>query len=80
MQTPDVPRALAEAEQLDLHFDMMDTSFFLGRETLVPSIHPPLSGWEERLFILLSKNATSASEFFCIPTDRVVEVGAQVPI
>ena len=58
----------------------MQTSYFLGRETLIPSIHPPLSGWQERIFILLQKNAASATEFFCIPTDRVVELGAQVPI
>jgi KUP system potassium uptake protein len=80
MQTPNVPRALTRAGALGLDLDMMQTSFFVGRETLVPSVQPPLSGWQERLFILLSKNAASASDFFCIPTDRVVELGAQVPI
>ena len=80
MQTPNVPRALVLAAEQGLRFDMMETSFFLGRETLVPSVMPPLSGWQERLFILMAKNATSATDFFCIPTDRVVELGAQVPI
>lgn len=80
MQTPNVPRALAAAAVYGLTFDPMQTSYFLGRETLIPSIQPPLSGWQERIFILLQKNAASATEFFCIPTDRVVELGAQVPI
>jgi KUP system potassium uptake protein len=80
MQTPNVPRALALAERYGVKFDKMDTSFFVGRETLVPSIEPTLKGWRETLFVILSKNASSATEFFCIPTYRVVELGAQVPI
>ena len=80
MQTPHVPRALAAAKRLGMHFDNMDTSYFVGRETLVPSMHQPLSGWRENLFIMLARNATSATEFFHIPTNRVVELGTQVPI
>ena len=80
MQTPHVPRALAAAARFGVQFDKMETSFFVGRETLVPSVHPPLSGWRENLFIILSKNASSATEFFHIPTYRVVELGTQVPI
>ena len=80
MQTPHVPRALATAKRLGLEFDKMDTSFFVGRETLMPSVNPALSGWRENLFIILSKNAASVTEFFRIPTYRVVELGTQIPI
>ena len=80
MQTPHVPRALVAANRLGVQFDRMDTSYFVGRETLVPSMQPTLSGWRETLFIILSKNAASATDFFQIPTNRVVELGTQVPI
>jgi KUP system potassium uptake protein len=80
MQTPHVPRALVTAGRFGVRFDIMDTSFFLGRETFVPSVRPLLSGWREKLFIVLAKNAANAAEFFCIPTNRLVELGGQVPI
>ena len=80
MQTPHVPRALAAAKRLGVNFDNMDTSYFVGRETLVPSMRQPLSGWRENLFIMLSRNAATATDFFHIPTNRVVELGTQVPI
>jgi KUP system potassium uptake protein len=80
MQTPNVPRALVVAEPFGVRFDIMETSFFLGRETFVPSVRPLLSGWREKLFIVLAKNAASAAEFFCIPTNRLIELGGQVPI
>ena len=80
MQTPHVPRALVTAERFGVRFDIMETSFFLGRETFVPSVRPILSGWREKLFVMLAKNAASAAEFFCIPSNRLVELGGQVPI
>lgn len=79
-ETPDVPRTLLSADAHGLSFDLMDTSFFLGRETLIPSVRPDLSAWQERLFILLSSNATSATDFFRIPPNRVVELGTQIEI
>ena len=80
MQTPHVPRALVTAGRFGVRFDIMETSFFLGRETFVPSVRPLLSGWREKLFIVLAKNAANAAESFCIPTNRLVELGGQMPI
>jgi KUP system potassium uptake protein len=79
-ELPDIPEALKECARYGVEFDYMDTSYFLGRETLIPATNPPMPRWRERLFILLSKNAYSAAEYYRIPTDRVVELGAQVPI
>jgi KUP system potassium uptake protein len=60
--------------------DMMDTSFFLGRETVVPSVRPEMNPWQEQLFILMKSNAVSASDFFCIPPNRAVELGSQIEV
>jgi KUP system potassium uptake protein len=75
---PDIPKALEACARFGLAFDMMETSFFLGRETLVPARLPRLARWRERLFILLARNGVSATEFFGIPTNRVVELGEQL--
>jgi KUP system potassium uptake protein len=80
METPHVPNGLALVRSKDFPFDMMDTSFFLTRETLIASTKPDLSPWEERLFILMATNAATATEFFCIPPNRVVELGSQLEI
>jgi KUP system potassium uptake protein len=80
METPDVPELLRAAARFGLHFDMMQTSFFLGRETLIPSSRPGMARWRERLFALLSRNAQPATAFFGIPVNRVVELGAQIEI
>ncbi|MBL8671524.1 MAG: KUP/HAK/KT family potassium transporter, partial [Alphaproteobacteria bacterium] len=80
-ESPDVPRALGSCAAQGLGFDMMSTSFFLGRERLVPSaVRPQMALWRERLFIWLSRNSLSATEFFQIPSNRVVELGAQVEV
>jgi KUP system potassium uptake protein len=80
MQTPDVPAALAACKPLGLEFNMMSTSFFLSRETYVPSLNPGMAMWRERLFTFMTLNATRATIFFKIPTDRVVELGTQLEI
>jgi KUP system potassium uptake protein len=80
MQTPDVPAALAACKPLGLEFNMMSTSFFLSRETYVPSLKPGMAMWRERLFTFMTLNATRATIFFKIPTDRVVELGTQLEI
>ncbi|HEY0835215.1 MAG TPA: potassium transporter Kup [Azospirillum sp.] len=80
MEQPHVPQALERCRKYGLHIDMMETSFFLGRETLIPSRRSGLPTWREPLFIALSKTALSATEFFCIPPGRVVELGTQVEI
>ena len=61
-------------------FDIMKTSFFLGRRSLTLSASSPLPRWQERLFILLMRNAASPTDFFQIPPGRVVEMGAQTAI
>jgi KUP system potassium uptake protein len=55
-------------------------SFFLGRETLVPSVTPGMAPWREHLFAWMSRNAATAMEFFRLPTNRVVELGTQIEI
>ena len=75
METPNVPKALAIARKEGLHFDIMSTSFFLSRRSLKPSAHSGMPRWQDRLFIGLARSANDASDFFRIPTGRVVEVG-----
>lgn len=78
METPNIPKALALARKLGWKFDIMSTSFFLSRRSLKPSPKGGMPLWMDRIFIALSKNATDATEYFHIPTGRVVEIGTQV--
>jgi KUP system potassium uptake protein len=80
MQEPDVPAALARTTGCGPAFKMMDTSFFLARQTLLPSSRPGMAIWREHLFSWMLRNAESAMEFFRLPTNRVVELGSQVEI
>jgi KUP system potassium uptake protein len=80
METPNVPKALAIARKLGLSFDIMSTSFFLSRRALKPAARSGMPRWQDRLFILLTRAANDATDYFQIPTDRVVEVGTQVTI
>ncbi|HEX7693541.1 MAG TPA: potassium transporter Kup [Sphingomonas sp.] len=80
MEEPDVPAALAQVTGCGDKFKMMDTSFFLARQTLLPSSKPGMAIWREKLFAWMLRNAESAMEFFRLPTNRVVEVGSQVEI
>jgi KUP system potassium uptake protein len=80
METPNLPEALKLCRKQGLKFDIMSTSFFLGRRSLVPAPNPAMPLWQDRLFILLSRNAANPTEFFKIPPGRVVEVGAQVTV
>ncbi len=80
MESPNVPKALAIARKHGWQFDIMSTSFFLSRRALKPSIHSGMPRWQDRLFIRLAKSASDATDFFQIPTGRVVEVGTQVTI
>jgi KUP system potassium uptake protein len=61
-------------------FDMMHTSFFLSRQTLIASDHPGMSIWREKVFAWMLRNAASAMDFFKLPTNRVVELGSQLEI
>src|SRR5262249_6799282 len=80
METPNVPRALGIARKLGWHFDIMSTSFFLSRRSLRPATHSGMPRWQDHLFITLARYANDATDYFKIPTDRVVEVGTQVTI
>ena len=80
METPNVPKALAIARKQGWHFDIMSTSFFLSRRALKPAAHSGMPRWQDRLFIGLAKSASDATDFFQIPTGRVVEVGTQVTV
>ncbi|CDI02619.1 putative potassium transport system protein kup 1 [Candidatus Competibacter denitrificans Run_A_D11] len=79
-ENPDLPHALALCERYGLHFEMMDTTFFLGRATLIPTKRAGMALWREKLFASLFRNATRPMDFFRIPYGRVVEMGTQVEL
>ncbi|MFZ1642831.1 MAG: potassium transporter Kup [Candidatus Contendobacter sp.] len=79
-ENPDLPRALALCEPHGLSFEMMDTTFFLGRATLIPTDRPGMALWREKLFASMFRNATRPMDFFRIPYNRVVELGTQVEL
>jgi KUP system potassium uptake protein len=80
MEQPNVPKALAIARKLGWTFDIMSTSFFLSRRSLKPAATSGMPLWQDRLFIGLARSASDATNFFQIPTGRVVEIGTQVTI
>ncbi len=80
MESPNVPKALAIARKQGWQFDIMSTSFFLSRRALKPAVRSGMPRWQDRLFIGLAKSASDATDFFQIPTGRVVEVGTQVAV
>jgi KUP system potassium uptake protein len=80
MDEPNVPKALAIARRLGWTFDIMSTSFFLSRRSIKVSAHSGMPKWQDRLFIGLATSASDASDFFDLPTGRVVEVGTQVTV
>jgi KUP system potassium uptake protein len=80
MERPNVPKALAVARKQGWTFDIMSTSFFLSRRVLRPASNSALPRWQDRLFIGLARSASDATDFFQIPTGRVVEVGTQVTV
>jgi KUP system potassium uptake protein len=79
-EDPSVLNVLSLCEADGLAFELMDTSFFLSRETIISTERPGMARWRERLFVWMSKNALRATDFFQIPTNRVVELGAQVEL
>jgi KUP system potassium uptake protein len=80
MESPNVPKSLVIARKLGWQFDIMATSFFLSRRSLKPSAQSGMPRWQDRLFIALSRSANDATDYFQIPTGRVVEVGTQVTV
>jgi KUP system potassium uptake protein len=80
METPNVPRGLAIARKLGWTFDIMSTSFFVSRRSIKPAAQSGMPLWQDKVFIALARNASDATDFFQIPTGRVVEVGTQVTV
>jgi len=80
MEQPHIPRALAAMRKAGLKFDIMTTSFFLGRRTLKTAPNSGMPQWQDKLFIAMTKQAASAPDFFNLPSDRVVELGAQMKV
>ncbi len=79
-EDPDIPAALLGVSQCGFPFDRMDTTFVLSRESIVAGDRPGMTLWRDRLFQILSRNATSATAFFRIPGNRLIELGTQVEI
>ena len=79
-ESPNIPRELEALAELGIPYEPMQTSYFLGRETVVAAAVPKMSRWRQWLFVVLSRNSLPATEFFRIPSDRVVELGVKVAI
>ena len=78
---PNVPRALVNAyEELDMTYDLMHMSFFISRDRIISSVGDGMAPWREKLFISMQRNTSPASDFYQIPTNRVVELGSQIEI
>jgi len=80
METPNIPRGLAILRKQGFKFDIMATSFFLSRRSIRPAAQSGMPLWQDKVFISLAKSASDATDFFQIPTGRVVEVGTQVTV
>jgi KUP system potassium uptake protein len=78
MEDPNVPEALRQAREQGLHIDLDDTTYFLGRETIIVTARQGMAVWREKLFVLMARNAVRATAFFRLPPERVVELGVQV--
>jgi KUP system potassium uptake protein len=83
METPDVPallQSLSARGLVPFKFEPMETTFYLGRETLLPNGASRMARWRKRVFIIMARNAQTASAFFGLPPNRVVELGAQIQL
>ncbi len=80
MESPNIPKGLGLCRKLGLKFDIMATSFFLGRRSIVPSAQSGMPLWQDKIFIFLMKNAANPTDFYKIPPGRVVELGTQVTV
>ncbi|WP_424193682.1 potassium transporter Kup [Ampullimonas aquatilis] len=77
---PDLPKALSQCGQLGIQFEMMETSFFIARQTLISTPDSGMARWREQLFVAMSRNAPSAADYYLIPSNRVIELGTQIEI
>ena len=79
IEDPNIPALLATVKG-PVTFDPMSTSYFLGRETLIATRAPGMAIWREKLFAWMMRNSSSASQFFCLPPNQVIELGAQIEL
>jgi KUP system potassium uptake protein len=77
---PDIPRVLAQCQHQGLPFEMMETSFFIARQTVISAPGGGMAPWREHLYVAMSRNARGAADYYQIPTNRVIELGTQVEI
>jgi KUP system potassium uptake protein len=80
MEDPNIPKVLENLHMPGFAYAPQETTYFLGRETILASKRPGMALWREKIFSIISHNATSATAYFCIPPDRVVEMGEQIEI
>ena len=80
METPNVPQILGLCKLKKLDIDPLSASFFIGRETLIPSNKPDLNPLQEKVFLVMFRNASSSIQFFKVPPERVLELGVQFEI
>ena len=80
IEEPNVPRLLELAATKGVPIDLLDTTYFLGRETIIVTGREGMARWREQLFIFMSRNAMRATTFFGLPSERVVELGVQVEV
>jgi len=80
MESPNVPKTLTKCRALGLKFDIMSTSFFMGRRSIVPDARSGMPLWQDQLFIFLMRNAANPTDFFKIPPGRAVELGTQLTV
>jgi KUP system potassium uptake protein len=78
MESTNVPAILARAREAGIDAKPLDTTYYLGREQLIPTGNSPLWSWRKKLFVFMSRNSRSATAFYGIPPNRVVELGAQL--
>lgn len=78
MESPHVPQLLISCEQFGLQVDLEQTTFFLGRETLIASNRTEMPKWQEKIFAFMAQNAQRATDYFKIPSDRAIEIGTVV--
>jgi len=80
MEDPNIPEVLERIGTQPVSFNPMTTSYFLGRETLIPTRQPGMAIWREHIFASMMRNSSSASVFFNLPANQVIELGAQVEL
>lgn len=80
METPDIPRALLLGKHMGLDIDPQQASYFLGRRTIISDPNSGLSGWQDNIYIALSRTAATATSFYRIPPNRIVELGTQIAV